>query len=150
MPAGYVIADIEVKDPEAYTDYRGLSTAAAEKHGGEFLVRGGATETLEGAWQPSRFVIIRFESVEAARRCPLCCLRKAFEAPRRSIELARGFRARMGLVRAGTMATAALLALAGLLALVHPGGSLADPDPAGRALDAYRAMQRYLYEPRQG
>jgi len=56
----------------------------------------------------------------------------------------------MGLVRAGTMATAALLALAGLLALVHPGGSLADPDPAGRALDAYRAMQRYLYEPRQG
>jgi uncharacterized protein (DUF1330 family) len=68
MPAGYVIADIEVKDPEAYADYRGLSTAAAEKHGGEFLVRGGATETLEGGWQPSRFVIIRFESVEAARR----------------------------------------------------------------------------------
>ena len=49
MPAGYMIADIEVKDPEAYADYRGLSTASAEKYGGEFLVRGGATEALEGA-----------------------------------------------------------------------------------------------------
>jgi hypothetical protein len=56
----------------------------------------------------------------------------------------------MGLVRAGTLATAALLALAGLLALARPAGSLADPDPAGQALDAYRAMQRYLYEPREG
>ena len=38
MPA-YVIANIRVKDPEGYKEYRKLSGPALEAHGGRFLVR---------------------------------------------------------------------------------------------------------------
>jgi uncharacterized protein (DUF1330 family) len=41
------------------------STLAA--HGGRYLVRGDQVETLEGNWRPSRVVVVRFDSVEAAR-----------------------------------------------------------------------------------
>ena len=38
------------------------------KHtGGRFLVRGGETEVLEGDWNPGRFVILEFDSVERAK-----------------------------------------------------------------------------------
>lgn len=67
MPA-YVLADIEVTDPDAYEDYKRLSSAAAEKYGGRFVVRGGKTEALEGDWATGRFVMIEFADGEAARR----------------------------------------------------------------------------------
>jgi uncharacterized protein (DUF1330 family) len=63
----YVIADVKVKDPERYRGYTALSPAAVAAAGGEFVVRGGRTEVLEGEYQPSRIVVIRFPSVEAAR-----------------------------------------------------------------------------------
>ena len=31
------------------------------------MVRGGATETVEGDWNPSRLVIVEFDSVEQAK-----------------------------------------------------------------------------------
>jgi uncharacterized protein (DUF1330 family) len=65
--AGYVIADIEVKDPVEYEDYRALVPATLEPFGGRFIVRGGAAETLEGSWNPRRIVILEFPSVERAR-----------------------------------------------------------------------------------
>ena len=43
------------------------SSAAIQAHGAEVLVRGGAVTVLEGDWQPSRIVVLRFPSVEAAR-----------------------------------------------------------------------------------
>jgi len=36
-------------------------------YGGRFVVRGGATETLEGDWSPQRLVIVEFPSVEQAK-----------------------------------------------------------------------------------
>jgi uncharacterized protein (DUF1330 family) len=68
MPKAYVICDIDVTDPEAYADYRTLSTAAGEQYGATFLVRGGATTVLEGDWSPSRLVILEFEDSAAAHR----------------------------------------------------------------------------------
>lgn len=64
----YVIADIEVTDPDAYEDYKRLSSAAAEKYHGRWLVRGGAIDLLEGDWEPHRLVVVEFEDEEAARR----------------------------------------------------------------------------------
>ena len=61
--AGYLIADIEVTDPAGYEEYRRLVPPTLEKYGGEFVVRGGAHEVLEGEWRPRRLVVIRFESV---------------------------------------------------------------------------------------
>ena len=65
--AAYIIVDVEVTDPEVYRTYTQPVQATIEKYGGKFLVRGGQTETLEGDWQPQRFVVLEFPSVEQAR-----------------------------------------------------------------------------------
>ena len=40
--AGYVIVDVEVRDPEAYREYTQAVPGTLEPFGGRFLVRGGA------------------------------------------------------------------------------------------------------------
>jgi uncharacterized protein (DUF1330 family) len=67
MPAAYVIADVAVSDPEQYKRYQALSPGAVAAAGGEFVVRGGRHETLEGDWTPGRMVVLRFPSYDAAR-----------------------------------------------------------------------------------
>jgi len=67
MPCAYLIADVEVSDPDRYARYTALTPAAIAGAGGEFVVRGGASEVLEGAWQPGRVVVVRFPSYEAAK-----------------------------------------------------------------------------------
>ena len=58
--SAYLIADVEVHDQNVYGDYRRQVLPLVQKHGGRFIVRGGAHEVLEGAWQPKRVVIIEF------------------------------------------------------------------------------------------
>lgn len=65
--AAYVIYQAEVTDPEQYARYREKSTPAVLDAGGEFLVRGGDIELLEGESPLGRTVIAKFESMEAAR-----------------------------------------------------------------------------------
>jgi uncharacterized protein (DUF1330 family) len=65
--AGYVIADIDVTDPVRYEEYRRLASATVSAFGGEYVVRGGACETVEGNWIPRRLVVLRFDSVERAK-----------------------------------------------------------------------------------
>src|SRR6185436_7647814 len=50
--AAYLIVSIDVRDPVAYEDYKAKVPAFIRKHGGEYLVRGGAHEVVEGDWQP--------------------------------------------------------------------------------------------------
>ena len=59
MPA-YLIADIELHDPERYKDYVAHVPALIEKHGGTYRVRGGDTRVLEGDWSPSRLIVLEF------------------------------------------------------------------------------------------
>ena len=59
MPA-YMIVNITLRDPAAYEAYKAAVPALISRHGGEYLVRGGAHEVLEGKWQPSRLVLFRF------------------------------------------------------------------------------------------
>lgn len=63
----YIIVQVEIKDPERYGDYRKMVPPTLEKFGGRFIVRGGKVENLEGGWEPSRLVVIEFDSVEQAR-----------------------------------------------------------------------------------
>ena len=59
MPA-YLYATLDVTDPVAYEQYRQKVPALIAAHGGRYLVRGGATEVLEGNAQPLRQVILEF------------------------------------------------------------------------------------------
>ena len=66
--AAYFIVDVNVEDSATYDEYRKLVNPTLELYGGKFLVRGGATETIEGDWQPQRLVVIEFENTGHFRR----------------------------------------------------------------------------------
>jgi uncharacterized protein (DUF1330 family) len=65
MPA-YVIAEVEVTNPEGYKPYTQMVPATIRQYGGRFIVRGGASEVLEGEWPALRRVILEFPTREAA------------------------------------------------------------------------------------
>ena len=65
MPKGYIIGHITVNDPEAYQEYIVRDTPILEALGGQFVVRGGQSEVLEGE-ALMRHVVIEFPSYEAA------------------------------------------------------------------------------------
>ena len=67
MPSAYVIADVTVTDADKMAKYREWSTKAMQEHGAEVLVRGGEFEVLEGPWTPSRLVLLKFPSRDAAK-----------------------------------------------------------------------------------
>ena len=64
----YVVVDARSSDPERMAEYRNLAQIAVAAYGGRYLVRGAAYETLEGAWQPQRLVVLEFPSMDAARK----------------------------------------------------------------------------------
>jgi uncharacterized protein (DUF1330 family) len=66
MPA-LLIADILVKDAEAYTEYRNANPAIVNSFGGRYIALGGETEVLEGDWQPRRTIVIEFPDMDAIR-----------------------------------------------------------------------------------
>ena len=66
--AGYLIAEIEVHDPALFEEYRKQVPATIARYGGKYLVRGGATDTIEGGWTPARLVVLEFPSLEQARK----------------------------------------------------------------------------------
>ncbi len=65
--AGYIIVDVEVHNPEAYREYTSQVPDTLVPYGGEFIVRGGMADTLEGHWNPQRVVVLKFPSTEQAR-----------------------------------------------------------------------------------
>ena len=67
MPA-YVIANFDVSDPEAFAAYVAAAPGTVRAHGGEYLARGGDSESWEGDLTVKRVVVLRFPSLEAARR----------------------------------------------------------------------------------
>ncbi len=68
MPSAYIIAYVDVTNPEQYEEYKKLSTIAMKTYGAEVLIRGGKVETLEGDWSPTRVVELKFPSFEDAKR----------------------------------------------------------------------------------
>jgi uncharacterized protein (DUF1330 family) len=64
---GYIIAQVDVTNPQNYGEYAKLSPGIIEKFGGKFLARAGRTVTLEGTPARSRVVIIEYPSFERAQ-----------------------------------------------------------------------------------
>lgn len=65
--SAYVIAEIEVIDPEVFEEYRRLVPPTIEAFGGRYVVRGGTIEGREGGWHPKRLVIIEFDDAVRAK-----------------------------------------------------------------------------------
>ena len=66
MKAGYMIFNINVNNPENYKEYIDKVKPIAQKHGGEYIVRGGENMVIEGKWEYPRTVVIKFPSYEKA------------------------------------------------------------------------------------
>ena len=64
----YMIAHIEVTNPELMAKYREKVPAIVEKYGGKYLVRGGDSVLLEGDFFKHRMVLLEFPNREAAEK----------------------------------------------------------------------------------
>ena len=67
MPVAYLLVEMHITDPEGYKAYMAAAPAAVKAFGGEYLVRGGRQQVLEGDWQPHRVAMLSFPSFEQAR-----------------------------------------------------------------------------------
>lgn len=64
----YLIAEIDITDPETYKEYQKMVPSTVKQYGGRFLVRGGAVVPKEGGWNPARVIVIEFPSMETAQK----------------------------------------------------------------------------------
>jgi uncharacterized protein (DUF1330 family) len=68
MANGYWIASVDVTNMEEYQKYVQANAAPFSEFGGRFIIRGGASETREGASR-SRTVVIEFPDYQTALDC---------------------------------------------------------------------------------
>lgn len=66
MPA-YVVAIVDITDPEGYKEYVAGVLPTVTAHGGRFVARAPSPELLEGGPAPSRAVVLEFPTTDAAR-----------------------------------------------------------------------------------
>jgi uncharacterized protein (DUF1330 family) len=64
MP-GYILMHAEVTDPDEYEKFKAAAAKAIEDHSGRYLVRGGASTSLEGDFG-SRVIMVEFPSYQDA------------------------------------------------------------------------------------
>lgn len=65
--AAYVISEVDILDNAAMERYRALAAPSIAAHGGRYLVRGGAAETVEGAPPPKSIIVVEFPSMARLR-----------------------------------------------------------------------------------
>ena len=65
MPKAYLIARIDVTDPERYAQYAAVTPGIAARFGGRFIARGGRYEAKEGPAR-ARNAIIEFPDYASA------------------------------------------------------------------------------------
>ena len=66
--AAYVLAQLDVHDPEGFERYRDKVAPLVAAFGGRYIVRGGEITPLEGELSAPRLVVIEFDDREAAKR----------------------------------------------------------------------------------
>ena len=65
-PPAYFIAEVDVTDPTTFQKYADRVPETLAPFNGQYLVRGGKTQSVEGE-APKRFVVIAFASADQAR-----------------------------------------------------------------------------------
>ncbi len=66
--AGYLIANITVRDPKGFAEYGKQVAPIVARYKGRYLVRGGELRTLEGDSNLKRLVVLEFPSLAEAQR----------------------------------------------------------------------------------
>jgi uncharacterized protein (DUF1330 family) len=66
MPSGYVIANVEITDPKLYDTYASKAIASVEKYKGQFVVRGGRYQRLDGNEPLPIIFVVKFPTYEQA------------------------------------------------------------------------------------
>jgi len=66
--SAYFVVELDATDMEAMADYRAAVPATLAQYGGRFMVRGGASELIEGGPEPKRIVILEFADAAAVKR----------------------------------------------------------------------------------
>lgn len=82
-PKGYVVAEVDVHDPEGFAAYRAAVPAVIAQYGGRYVARGGAIVGVEGNSPTGRIVIVEFPSlaqaeafVNSAEYAPVAAIRQ--------------------------------------------------------------------------
>ncbi len=65
--AAYLIVESQVTDIEQFKQYMAAAPAIVKDFAGEYLVRGGRMEVLEGDWQPPRLTVLRYPDFATAK-----------------------------------------------------------------------------------
>jgi uncharacterized protein (DUF1330 family) len=63
---GYVVAEVDVHDPEGFAAYRAAVPAVIAQYGGRYVARGGSIVGVEGNSPTGRIVIVEFPSLAQA------------------------------------------------------------------------------------
>jgi uncharacterized protein (DUF1330 family) len=66
--AGYLIANISIRDPKGFEEYRKQVAPLIARFKGRYLVRGGELRTLEGNPNFKRLIVLEFPSLAEAQR----------------------------------------------------------------------------------
>jgi uncharacterized protein (DUF1330 family) len=64
---GYFFGEFDITDPAVYEVYRAKVPDIISAQGGRILVRGGEPQRLDGTMPQRRFIVVEFDSPEAAR-----------------------------------------------------------------------------------
>ncbi len=96
MASGYLVVNIEVKDPIKFQEYREKVAPLVAKFGGRYLIRGGELRRLEGNPPLNRLVVLEFPSVAAAEQFYKCAeyqpiLKLRLESTRSDTVLVEGY-----------------------------------------------------------
>ena len=62
--AAYIIVDVSIMNYDEYEEYKKLTPDSLKEFKGEFIVRGGKVDILEGNWEPGRIVVLKFPTKE--------------------------------------------------------------------------------------
>ena len=66
--SSYFLIQINVTNKENYKEYIEKVTPIVKKYQGEYIVRGGKWENVEGEWDFERTVIIKFPTYDLAKK----------------------------------------------------------------------------------
>ena len=67
MSVAYLVVESNITDAETFKQYMAAAPEIVKAFGGEYLVRGGRMQVLEGDWQPPRLTVLRYPSFEQAK-----------------------------------------------------------------------------------